>query len=56
MAKDRSFASKVAKADKHEEIVQTALIIKPIKAENGHYKFKRILTKLTDENKKAHGV
>ena len=56
MAKDRSFAAKLAKADKHEEVVQTALVIKPIKTENGHYKFKRVLAKLTDENKKALGV
>lgn len=56
MAKDRSFSAKIAKADKGEDIVQTALIIKPVKAENGHYKFKRILAKLTDENKKAHGI
>ena len=55
MAKDRSFAAKMAKKD-DEEVVPTALVIKPIKSEDGHYKFKRILTKMTNENKKELGV
>ncbi len=57
MAKDRSFAAKMSKADKdQEEQIQTALVIKPVKSESGHYKFKRKLAKLTPENKKALGV
>ena len=57
MAKDRSFASKMAKGDKDkEQQVETALIVKPVKSESGNYKFKRVLTKMTQENKKALGV
>lgn len=58
MAKDRSFAAKMAKGnDKgQDEQVQTALLVKPVKSEEGHYKFKRTLAKLTPENKKALGV
>lgn len=59
MAKDRSFAAKLAKgaADKgQDEQVQTVLLVKPVKSEEGHYKFKRTLTRLTPENKKALGV
>ena len=58
MAKDRSFAAKMAKGtDKdQEEQVQTVLLVKPVKSEDGHYKFKRTLAKLTPENKKALGV
>ena len=55
MAKDQSFAAKSAKKNREAD-VPSALVIKPIKSENGHYKFKRILTKMTDENKKALGV
>ena len=54
--KDRSFAAKMAKADQGEEVIQTALVIKPIQSKDGHYKFKRILTKLTKENKEALGI
>ena len=39
-----------------EEEVQTVLLVKPVKSEEGHYKFKRTLTRLTPENKKALGV
>ena len=53
MAKDRSFAAKMSKKDKEEEI-PTALVIKPVKSEDGHYKFKRILTKMTNENPLYH--
>ncbi len=58
MAKDRSFAAKMAKGtDKdQEEQIQTVLLVKPVKSEEGHYKFKRTMTKLTPENKKALGV
>ncbi|MCY4545142.1 MAG: hypothetical protein OXD39_07880 [Gemmatimonadetes bacterium] len=58
MAKDRSFAAKMAKGtDKdQEEQIQTVLLVKPVKSEEGHYKFKRTITKLTPENKKALGV
>ncbi len=58
MAKDRSFAAKMAKgSDKdQEEQVQTVLLVKPVKSEDGNYKFKRTLTKMTPENKKALGV
>ena len=58
MAKDRSFAAKLAKgSDKgQEDQVQTVLLGKPVKSEEGHYKFKRTLTRLTPENKKALGV
>lgn len=55
MAKDRSFTAKMAKKDAPEE-VPTALIVKPVKTETGHYKFKRVLAKMTSENKKEHGV
>ena len=57
MAKDRSFAAKVAKGNQdQDEQVQTALVVKPVKSESGNYKFKRTLAKLTPENKKALGV
>jgi len=57
VAKDRSFASKMAKGEKdQDEPVQTALVVKPVKSESGNYKFKRVLAKLTPENKKALGV
>ena len=58
MAKDRSFAAKMAKgSDKNQEDqAQTILLVKPVKSEDGHYKFKRTLTRLTPENKKALGV
>ena len=58
MAKDRSFAAKMAKGtDKdQEEQIQTVLLVKPVKSDEGHYKFKRTITKLTPENKKALGV
>jgi len=55
MAKDRSFSGKMNKGQE-EEVVPTALVVKPVKSEDGHYKFKRILTKLTSENKKELGV
>ena len=54
MAKDRSFSAKMSK--KGEEAAPTALVVKPVKCEDGHYKFKRILAKLTAENKKELGV
>jgi hypothetical protein len=55
--KDRSFAAKMAKADKGAaEQTATALVIRPFKSGNGHYKFKRVLAKLTKENKEALGV
>lgn len=56
MAKDRSFAAKMAKVGKAEEDVPTAMVVKPIKGENGAYKFKRIMAKMTNENKKALGI
>lgn len=47
----------MAKGEKdQDEPVQTALVVKPIKSESGNYKFKRILAKLTPENKKTLGV
>lgn len=57
MAKDRSFANKMSKADQNqEEQIQTALVVKPVKSETGHYKFKRVLAKMTKENKQSLGV
>ncbi len=58
MAKDRSFAAKMAKGNEkeQEEQAQTVLLVKPVKSAEGHYKFKRTLAKLTPENKKALGV
>lgn len=57
MAKDRSFANKMSKADQNqEEQIQTALVVKPVKSDTGHYKFKRVLTKMTKENKQSLGV
>tara|TARA_B100001750_G_C15396417_1_gene540279 strand:+ start:540 stop:683 length:144 start_codon:yes stop_codon:yes gene_type:complete len=47
----------MAKGEKdQDEPVQTALVVKPVKSESGNYKFKRVLAKLTPENKKALGV
>lgn len=57
MAKDRSFANKLAKAEQNqEEQDPTALVVKPVKSEQGHYKFKRVLAKMSKENKQALGV
>ena len=57
MAKDRSFANKLAKPDPNqEERTPTALVVKPVKSEGGHYKFKRVLAKMTKENKQILGV
>ena len=58
MAKDRSFAAKMAKGTDKDQVeqVQTVLLVKPVKSEEGHYKFKRTITKLTPESKKALGV
>jgi hypothetical protein len=57
MAKDRSFANKMSKADQNqEEVIPTALVVKPVKCQDGHYKFKRVLAKMTKENKQALGV
>ncbi len=58
MAKDRSFANKMSKKGdpNQEEVILTALVVKPVKSETGHYKFKRLLTKMTKENKQSLGV
>ncbi len=56
MAKDRSFAAKMSKKDGDQEAVPTALVVKPIKSEGGSYKFKRILVKMTSDNKKELGI
>ncbi len=53
--KDRSFSSKMTKGEK-VEVITTALVIRPLKAENGHYRFKRVLTKMTKEAKEAMGM
>jgi hypothetical protein len=55
--KDRSFAAKMNKTDKIQaSAVPTALIVKPYKSLDGHYKFKRFLTKMTKETKETLGV
>ena len=57
MAKDRSFANKLAKAEHNqEEPTPTALVVRPIKSEKGHYKFKRVLARMTKENKQSLGI
>ena len=57
MAKDRSFANKLAKVEhKQEEQTPTALIVRPVMSEKGHYKFKRLLAKMTKENKQSLGI
>jgi len=57
MAKDRSFANKLAKAEHNqEEQTPTALVVRPVMSEKGHYKFKRLLAKMTKENKQSLGI
>ena len=57
MAKDRSFANKLAKAEHNqEEPTPTALVVRPVKSVTGHYKFKRVIAKMTKENKQSLGI
>ncbi|MDP7235241.1 MAG: hypothetical protein QGI34_00735 [Candidatus Latescibacteria bacterium] len=57
MAKDRSFANKLAKAEHNqEEQTPTALVVRPVKSVTGHYKFKRVIAKMTKENKQSLGI
>ena len=57
MAKDRSFANKLAKAEQNqEEQTPTALVVRPVKSVTGHYKFKRVIAKMTKENKQSLGI
>ncbi|MBM3264877.1 MAG: hypothetical protein FJY97_15820 [candidate division Zixibacteria bacterium] len=54
--KDRSFAAKMTKGNSAAEVAPTSLIIRPQMGDNGFYKFRRVLTKMTAENKKALGM